>query len=214
MNLCKICHAKTATMTDIKRGSRYYRCINCGFVSLDKAFITDSKTEKKHYAKHNNSFECKGYVEMFEAFIEKGVLPYISEIKRVLDFGCGHTPVLAEILKQRGLIVDIYDLYFFPHGLDANRSYDLITSTEVFEHLSDPKAVLFDLVQRLNPKGYLILMTQFPPEDDEAFLNWWYRRDITHISFFTPKSFDIMAEEMGLTVRHIIDKNIVVFQKI
>jgi 2-polyprenyl-3-methyl-5-hydroxy-6-metoxy-1,4-benzoquinol methylase len=89
----------------------------------------------------------------------------------------------------------------------------LITSTEVFEHLKEPKAVLKTLVNSLNDKGYIILMTQFPPSDDEEFLKWWYRRDITHISFFTPKSFQIMAEELGLKVLKIMDKNIVVFQK-
>jgi len=69
------------------------------------------------------------------------------------------------------------------------------------------------LVEHINPNGYLALMTKFPPKDNQAFLNWWYRRDPTHISFFTPKSFEIMAEKVGLKVLKIVNENIVVFQK-
>jgi len=214
MNLCKICHSKTRVISDIKNSISYYRCDRCGFIYLDNSFIIDAVSEKKHYAKHNNSFECKGYVEMFEKFIDKAILPYLSTLKKALDFGCGHTPVLAELLKQKGLEVDIYDLYFFPKKVYESRFYDLITSTEVFEHLEDPKVILESLVKKLNSNGYIVLMTQFPPNSDEAFIKWWYRRDVTHISFFTPKSFEIMAEELGLKVLKIVDKNIVVFKKI
>ena len=200
-------------MEDKKKKLFYYRCEFCGFTYLDDTQIVDRDSEKKHYEKHNNSFECTGYVKMFDTFIEEAIEPYILNIKTVLDFGCGHTPVLAELLKRKKLEVDHYDLYFFPEKIYETKKYDLITSTEVFEHLKEPKIVLKTLINALNNNGYIILMTQFPPCDDKEFLNWWYRRDITHISFFTPKSFEIMAEEMGLKVLKIVNKNIVVFQK-
>jgi hypothetical protein len=200
-------------MKDEKKGLFYHRCEVCGFIHLDDTLIIDNESEKKHYEKHNNSFECTGYVKMFDSFIEEAVEPYILNIKTVLDFGSGHTPVLAELLRRKKLEVDHYDLYFFPEKIYEIKKYDLITSTEVFEHLKEPKVILKTLLQSLNKEGYIILMTQFPPVEDEAFLNWWYRRDVTHISFFTPQSFEIMGEEMGLKVLKIINKNIVVFQK-
>lgn len=110
--------------------------------------------------------------------------------------------------------VDQYDLYFFPEKVYQNKKYDLITSTEVFEHLQKPIEILETLVKHINDNGYIILMTKFPPDDDKTFLDWWYRRDVTHISFFTPKSFEIMAEKVGLKVLKTINENIVVFQKI
>ena len=214
MRLCKICNNRTQSIVDKKQNVTYYRCEKCDFIALDNDFMVDALVEKQHYAKHNNSFECSGYVDMFKRFIDSSISPYISTIKKALDFGCGHTPVLAKLLEDRGLEVDIYDLYFFSDEEYKNISYDLITSTEVFEHLKDPKSILEVLVNLLNPNGYIVLMTQFPPSSNEEFLRWWYRRDITHISFFTPKSFKIMAEEFGLKVIEIIDNNIVVFQKI
>jgi 2-polyprenyl-3-methyl-5-hydroxy-6-metoxy-1,4-benzoquinol methylase len=89
----------------------------------------------------------------------------------------------------------------------------LITSTEVFEHLQKPMEVLELLAKYTKEGGYIILMTKFPPTDDKEFIEWWYRRDITHISFFTPKSFELMAKKIGLKIIKTVDKNIVVFRK-
>jgi 2-polyprenyl-3-methyl-5-hydroxy-6-metoxy-1,4-benzoquinol methylase len=173
----------------------------------------DKVSEKRQYDHHNNSLENEGYVQMFEDFIELAIAPYLPNIQTALDFGSGPGPVLNELLKRRGLKVDIYDLYYSPKKVYASKSYDLITSTEVFEHLSRPLEVLELLVEHLNENTYLVLMTKFPPKEDKEFLAWWYRRDPTHISFFTPKSFEIMAEKVGLKVLKIINENIVVFQK-
>jgi cyclopropane fatty-acyl-phospholipid synthase-like methyltransferase len=150
---------------------------------------------------------------MFEEFIEMVVVPYEKEIKTALEFGCGTGPVLAELLSRRGMEVDKYDLYFYPQKIYKDKKYDLITSTEVFEHLQNPMKVLELLKKHTNDKGYIILMTKFPPDGDGEFLDWWYRRDVTHISFFTPKSFEIMANRLGLQLLKTINSNIAIFQK-
>ena len=212
MHVCKICQSTTRTIQYLKKELYYHRCYECGFVSLDDKFMVDETCEKKQYEYHNNSFESLGYVEMFEKFIVKAVEPYISEIKTALDFGCGPGPVLAELLRRKGVEVDEYDYYFSPQKVYEGKKYDLITSTEVFEHLKEPIKTLELLVQSLHKNAYIVLMTQFPPSDDKLFLAWWYRRDVTHISFFTPRSFEIMAEKVALNVVKVIDKNIVIFQ--
>jgi len=213
MHQCKICQADVSLLSDSKKELSYYRCCSCGFVYLDDKFIVDKESEKSQYDMHENSFESAGYVKMFEDFIEKAILPYEKDINNSLEFGCGSGPVLAELLRRKGLSVDIYDLYFYPKKVYEGKTYDLITSTEVFEHLRNPIEVLKLLVEHTNDKGYIVLMTKFPPKDDKEFLAWWYRRDPTHISFFTPESFEVMAEKVGLKVLKIIDNNIVVFQK-
>jgi len=213
MKRCKVCNAKTTPIEDIKKNLRYYRCRECGFVYLEESHRVDAQEEKRKYDQHNNSLENEGYVQMFEDFIELSIAPYLKTIQTALDFGSGPTPVFAELLKRRGLEVDIYDLYYAPKRVYAEKSYDLITSTEVFEHLFNPLETLELLVGHLNENGYIVLMTKFPPKEDKAFLAWWYRRDPTHISFFTPKSFEVMAQKVGLKVLKTMNENIVVFQK-
>jgi hypothetical protein len=213
MQKCKICQAKTSTVKDSKKELVYYRCSSCGFLYLDDKFIVDKESEKSQYDMHENSFESLGYVKMFEDFIEKSIFPYVNNINTSLEFGCGSGPVLAELLRRKGIEVDIYDLYFYPKKVYEGKQYDLITSTEVFEHLKKPMEVLKMLAEHTNENGYIVLMTKFPPQDDTEFLAWWYRRDPTHISFFTPESFEVMAKKVGLKVVKTIDKNIVVFQK-
>ncbi len=213
MNQCKICQASTSMLNDSKKELYYHRCLSCGFLYLDENFIVDKEREKRQYDMHENSFESLGYVKMFEDFIEKAIVSYEKNIVTALEFGCGSGPVLAELLSRKGMCVDKYDLYFYPEKVYEGKQYDLITSTEVFEHLKKPMEVLEMLVKHTAPNGYIVLMTKFPPKDDTEFLAWWYRRDPTHISFFTPKSFEVMAEKVGLKVLETIDKNIVVFQK-
>ena len=211
--VCKVCNSATSNIRENKNNLNYYRCQHCGFIYLDDTHIVDSQIEKKHYDKHENSFESLGYVKMFEQFIDKAIDPYIENIESALEFGCGSGPVLAELLRRKGLEVDQYDLYYFPKKVYEGKRYDLITSTEVFEHLKEPTDILKTLANSVNNMGYIIIMTQFPPTDDRDFLNWWYRRDITHISFFTPKSFEIMGKSVGLKCINVIAPNIVVFKK-
>ena len=213
MYLCRICEQDTSKIVDTKKDIIYYSCNSCGFIYLDDKNIIDSSSEKKHYEKHNNGFDSLGYVKMFEDFIDMAIEPYIRSIKTALDFGCGRGPVLAELLHRKGIKVDKYDIYFYPKEVYKGKKYDLITSTEVFEHIKEPINSLKLLAQHINIGGYIILMTKFPPSDEEDFLNWWYRRDVTHISFFTPRSFEIMAKEAGLKVVKTLNNNIAIFQK-
>jgi hypothetical protein len=214
MYLCKICQASTSSIKDVKKELTYYRCSPCGFVFLDDKYMVNAIDEKSKYDQHNNSLENEGYVQMFEDFLDLSIGSYSEKIKTVLEFGSGPAPVLSKLLERRGFEVDIYDLYYAPQKVYETKSYDLITSTEVFEHLQKPLDILELLVKHTNTNGYIALMTKFPPKDDKEFLAWWYRRDPTHISFFTPKSFEVMAEKVGLKVLKTINENIVVFQKI
>lgn len=157
--------------------------------------------EKKEYLRHNNSLACRGYVKMFDDFIDACVLPFHPAPETSLDFGSGPEPVLATLLERRGLAVDIYDVYFAPDKVYEHNRYDLITATEVFEHLASPLETLRLLARHVKPNGIVVVMTLFHPRDDQAFLDWWYRRDPTHITFFTPRTFQVMAELAGLEVR-------------
>ena len=147
---------------------------------------------------------------MFREFIKKAILPHKPQIQTALDFGSGPGPVLAELLQEQGFKTDIYDKYFSSEKVYLNKKYDLITATEVFEHLKDPLSSVKLLKSHLNKNGILAIMTLFHQNNDEHFKKWWYRRDSTHISFYTPKTFEFMAELLGMTRLTRDNKNICV----
>lgn len=212
MKICKICSSNTTSITDAKTQKIYHKCPECRYISLDEAFYVDEDREKKHYDKHHNTLESLGYVKMFEDLVEEFVLPCKSEIKSALDFGCGEGEVLPIVLQRSGVACDRYDLFYFPTKVYEGKKYDLIASTEVFEHLSSPIEVFKKLLSHLEKNGYLLLMSAFHPDNDEEFLKWWYIRDVTHIGFFNIKTFEYMAQKFGVTIIKHNFKNIVLFQ--
>jgi len=190
-----------------------YHCSSCELIFKDEDAIVSPEKELKVYRQHNNSEENAGYVAMFQDFIDKTVSPHREKIATALDFGSGPNPVLARMLEKEGFATDHYDKFFAPEKVFEHKRYDLITSTEVIEHIADVHALLKLFSDHLNPGGYLALMTQFHANTEEFYLQWWYRRDPTHIVFYRPKSFEVLAKEYGLTLRYHDDKKVVLLQK-
>ena len=106
-----------------------------------------------------------------------------------------------------------YDPFFNPNSDYLERKYDLITTTEVVEHFTTPMVEFEHILSLLKNDGYLVIMTNFNTFTDEEFLKWWYRRDMTHISFYRVKTFEYIANMYNLKLVSHNDKNVVVFQK-
>ncbi|MFW5957818.1 MAG: class I SAM-dependent methyltransferase [Desulfosalsimonas sp.] len=193
---CKLC-GKSEISEINARAQRYYHCANCGLIFIDEKGVPGQEKERKRYLEHNNTRASKGYVKMFEHFIDRLVAPYQNGMHSALDFGCGPVTVLADLLEKRGLTVDVYDPYFFPRTFYKKNRYDLITATEVLEHLYDPHKELDSLKNHLNENGYLAVRTMFHP-GPEKFSEWWYIRDPTHICFYNSKTFQWIADHFSL----------------
>lgn len=190
---------------------KYYRCQNCEFIFIDEKNIVNSIRELEQYELHENSIENEGYVNMFNKFIEEGISPYVKAHKRTLDFGSGPGPVLAKLLKKKGYESEIYDPYYSPNL--PKGTFDLVTSTEVFEHFSNPLKEIELIVSLMKKNAYLSVMTNYHPKNDEKFKKWWYHRDPTHISFYTEKTFEYVAFKYNLDYIYSNGKNISVFKK-
>lgn len=50
--------------------------------------------------------------------------------------------------------------------------------------------------------GILRIMNILHPKDKERFVEWYYIRDMSHISFYTPKTMEVIVEKVGLKVIH------------
>jgi trans-aconitate methyltransferase len=134
-------------------------------------------------------------------------------VEYALDFGCGRSKLLAKILHQKGIRTDAYDPIYYPDALKDDKKYDLIVSTEVFEHLHKPAEVFASLVSRLNPGGYLAIQTAFYPDDMPSFKHWYYHKDPTHIVFFCPKTFVQLCKKNNCFYIADNGKNMIIMRK-
>ncbi|SDC83326.1 class I SAM-dependent methyltransferase [Geotoga petraea] len=194
---CPLCDSKNDKFLNHKNRS-FYHCDNCDGIYVDKEDYLDVEEEKQRYSTHNNTIENKGYVKMFQRFLDDTVRKFSDDINTVLDYGCGPGPVLAELLKKDGFEVDYYDPVFYPE-IDESKKYDLVTCTEVFEHFHNPKENIKKILKKIKKGGYLAVMTYFHDGKD-VFKNWFYKDDPTHVFFYNTNTFKYIADEFNLEI--------------
>lgn len=187
---------------------RFMRCPDCDLIFVPESYHLSPENEKARYRLHNNTLSNEGYVRMFREKIAL-IQEHCPGIKSVLDYGCGPEPVLAQLLRREGFECDVYDPFFFPELPEG--SFDLVISTEVFEHFRDIRAELCRIHSFLNSGGFLAVMTSFH-DAVRDFGDWWYVSDPTHICFFGMRTFERIAKEFGFGIVYGDEKNFVILQ--
>lgn len=208
--ICPICSGTNVFSFQLIGSIEYFRCKACLGLFTDPKSRLCPQEEKERYSLHNNDVEDPEY----RKFLSKLYDPLIKKLKkesRGLDYGCGPGPALASMLREEGFSVDIYDPYFFPDESYRDKEYDFITCTEAAEHFYEPQKEFNKLDQVLSDKGILGVMTNFY-EDTINFEDWYYRKDPTHVVFYTVKTLQCIAEERSWKV-DIQSKNVVFFKK-
>jgi SAM-dependent methyltransferase len=202
-NSCIICGGRTSVLEDLQLDLVYDVCDTCEFIYKQASYHIPLDQEKERYLQHHNSDENIGYVTYLTGFIEESITP-LKGVSTILDFGSGPEPMLANLLEERDYHVTNYDPFFHNDVSYADKTYDLIVLTEVLEHIHRPLPVLIHLFELLNPGGRVLIMTQFHPRDKNQFLTWWYRRDTTHVGFYSKQTFEAIADICNV---HIEDTN-------
>ncbi len=210
--LCHICDSQTDSFVHEKTDIRYYHCKACEYIFKDPSCYRSIEAQKARYDLHENDENDPGYEAYFQCFLDF-VLPLAGEPVTALDFGCGRSSLLARLLGREGIVCDYYDPLYHPENLDNSKKYELVVSTEVFEHLHNPKEIFEDLLNRLEKGGYLAIQTQFHPNEQELFKKWYYHQDPTHIVFFRAETFKVLAEMYGCEFIGDNGKNMVVIKK-
>ena len=212
---CSLCYSPSEFLLKAD-GREYHHCTACGLIFVPSRFFITSEKEIERYLEHENSLNNEGYVRMFQEKIDL-IVDHCTNIQTVLDYGCGYEPVLKTLLERQGFQAEGYDPYFFPE-LKENSTYDLIISTETFEHLKLPGEELKKVASRVSPGGYCAVMTRFYPTqngklDKLGFLNWYYKRDPTHICFYGAKTFEWIAHYHNFDIILNNNKDFVIFQR-
>ena len=194
---CTLCESPARPFARVDRRD-YFRCETCRLTFEDPARLPDADTEKAQYDLHDNNPADPGY----RGFLAQLADPLCERLKPGdggLDFGCGPGPALAQMLEERGFSCQTYDPIYAPNRGQLDSQYDFVTCTEVVEHLHHPAREWQQFARLVKPGGWLGIMTRWLIDDD-AFPNWHYRRDPTHVCFWQPETFTWLARQQGWEV--------------
>jgi len=203
---CPLCSGSSVTFFE----DQYFRCTTCNGVFMDAQFFVDSTEEKQRYEEHNNNIHDPGY-QNFVGPITESVLEDFDRNAIGLDFGSGTAPVISHVLSQKGYEMHQYDVFFAPNEDSLTRNYDFIACCEVVEHFHDPNREFKLLHSLLKPGGKLYIMTNMITKP-ERFANWYYRRDPTHVFFYTPETFEFIKTNFGFDSL-TFDKRLIILEK-
>ncbi len=202
---CRLCSSPDTEQWTDKKGKIYHYCGKCGIIQLDTSHILSPIEEKERYLRHNNTPENNGYISYLNSFIDSAVAPYVAPGERILDFGSGPLPVLSDLLTARGYSTISFDPFFNNTPDWRKKTFDAIVAVEVFEHLRQPGKEIFRIQDVLKIDGNLIIRTLLHDEDHKQFMNWWYREDVTHVSFYSRKTVEYICSRWNFVLKQIVD---------
>ena len=188
----------------------YIHCNVCDLIFVAPGHRLDPDEEKSRYDLHENDPDDQRYRE----FLNQLFIPLSEKLDNSLiglDFGSGPGPTLSVMFEDLGHEMNIYDPFYADDRSVFDQTYDFITTTETAEHLFYPKKEFDLLWDCLKPGGYLGIMTKLVPSLEE-FPDWHYRKDDTHVTFYSPATFRWMANQWSAEVE-LIGERVAIFNK-
>ena len=210
--ICPLCSGPGRFFyADAKRGYEYQHCERCELAWLNPAHYFDREAEHAHYARHENDPTDPNY----RAFLNRLWQPLKGQLAcgaSGLDYGSGPGPTLHLLAKEDGFQCLHYDPCFHPDKSVFGQQYDFITCSETAEHFHDPAGEFRQLHALLKPSGWLGVMTsrRMPNTD---FANWHYRREETHVMFYSDATFRWLSGHWPWAQPEFISNSVVLLQK-
>ena len=189
---CPLCSSDDIDPFCEDENRTYLNCSNCKLVFVPQYYWLSAEDEKATYDLHENDPRDQGY-RQFLSRLSTPLMARLEARQKGLDFGCGPGPTLSILLEAHGQQVDLYDPIYYNDPSVFHNQYDFICATEVVEHLHDPKREFAALFKMLKPGGWLGIMTKLVM-NQQAFRQWHYIRDMTHICFYSQLTFEYLAQ--------------------
>lgn len=190
---CRLCNADAVRCYADQR--IFFFCSCCGLIFTDCPLST-VEMEMHYQGQHDVEFDDTVYANRI-LDLARG----FTSVSRILDYGAG-SGRLAEAFRVMGYQVDCYEPMQDGSFDDTKYAYgyDLVLLNEVLEHVSDVLAIMDNLhnLCRLNGVLYIGTLTtdkiiNNPEQFSDLFQKWWYKDDLTHVSFFCQSSFEYIC---------------------
>lgn len=186
-------------------------CSECNLYYKDRVLTDDSLSEYYRLLPYE-SFES---VQLFPT--DRLILKLISLTKpaaKILDFGCGIGRILEPLATQHHCFgVEINErackvarakgITILPSSLlrdQAEKDFDFVILSDVFEHLLNPLCFLRNLRDLLKPGGVLIISTgNADAIRNQIYMShFWYFRVPGHLHMLSPKHLRWCAQQLKL----------------
>lgn len=207
---CRLCRGACSECGSVNNYP-FVECQKCGFVFC--ARITQKELSERYregYHGVEDGAPDIGWAN--EEFLEP-VWRYLPRRGlTIMDFGAG-TSLVGSILRHRDNRVVEVDIArsdnSHPDRLTGDidtlpispRSFDLIYSFQVFEHLAEPLPVLAQFARLVKPGGYIYVHTDMEtPERLNGFRKWWYVAPPDHCSFYRHRTFELFVKNRPLEI--------------
>lgn len=144
-----------------------------------------------------------------------------SDIKNILDIGCGTGDFLRACTKKKWRVfgvephkqaraisikktksIDIYNSIEALEGLYPNQKFDVITLWHVLEHVPNLEDYIQALKRLLHPNGILIVaVPNFMSYDAQYYKSYWAAFDVPrHLWHFSPMAIKILFAKVDMSV--------------
>jgi 2-polyprenyl-3-methyl-5-hydroxy-6-metoxy-1,4-benzoquinol methylase len=201
---CKICSHNTELFSEgiilEKHKIKYYKCSNCGFIQTEEPYWLNES-----YSEAINRSDV-GYVTrnlLYSKFTKLIISVFFNSKLKFVDFGSGYG-LFVRLMRDYGLDYYWQDKYCenifakdFAAGELKEKSYELLTAFEVFEHIVNP---LKEIKEMLKFSNSIFFSTYLIPNNYPKPGDWWYYALDTgqHISFYSPRTMQYLAKENDL----------------
>lgn len=223
---CRLCNFENVRIW--KRSGRYtlVRCLKCGviFVLPQQSIIHAVSINLDKY----NSLSNKAtYLKMQQIFKERAtrcaqVLKLYKEKGYLLDIGCSYGFYL-KVFNQLGFntvgmdiskrTIDYVQNTLHLRGIKANietyplleKSFDIITLFDVFEHFSDPNKMIMKVRRSLKPNGIIVIQT---PNCKSIMarltgIDWFWMLIPQHLFLYSISSLKYILQNNGFKILRI-----------
>ncbi|MBC2714777.1 MAG: class I SAM-dependent methyltransferase [Desulfobacteraceae bacterium] len=208
--VCPLCKIPGSNVFFSDRHRDYFQCRTCCLIFVPPDQFLSADDEKAEYDLHENIPGDPAY----RRFLNRLFTPIQERIQansRGLDFGSGPGPTLSLMFEESGYLMEIYDKFYAKNSQALEKQYDFITATEVVEHLHNPEKTLARLWGCLKTSGWFGIMTKLAI-GKKAFAQWHYKNDLTHVCFFSRRTFAWLAGRWQADLV-LLDKDVILFNK-